>query len=142
MQALAAGGACGEIPLVVVIGAAGQAAGAGLVDVFPGGIDGQLIRNTFAPITFFQVVHGLRGFLVVGFLIGRFGLFAGAGAFCTIGHRVRIVEIIAIFLAFEHRVGLQGLLDLLLQIQGRQLEQADGLLQLRRHRQLLAHSQD
>src|SRR3990167_2356394 len=113
LQALAAGGAGGEIPLVVIVAAAGQTAGAGLVDIFPGGIDGQLIGNAFAPVAFFQVVHGLRGFLVVAFLIGRFGLFAGAGAFCAIGHTVRIVEIIAIFLAFEHRVGLQRLLDLL-----------------------------
>jgi hypothetical protein len=38
----------------------------------------------------------------------------------------------------QHGVLFQGLLDLLLQIEGAQLQQADGLLQLWRHRQLLA----
>ncbi|MNI85260.1 hypothetical protein D3C73_1422360 [compost metagenome] len=37
LQAFAGRGAGGEIPLVIVV--AGQAAGAGLVDVFPGRID-------------------------------------------------------------------------------------------------------
>jgi hypothetical protein len=64
------------------------------------------------------------------------------GLLGVVGHRVAVVEVVAFFLAFEHRIGLQGLLDFLLQVQGRQLEQADGLLQLRCHRQLLAHSQD
>ena len=40
---------------------------------------------------------------------------------------------------FQHRVGIESFLDFLLQIEGRQLQQADGLLQLRGHRQLLTH---
>ncbi|MNO29590.1 hypothetical protein D3C76_195080 [compost metagenome] len=135
LQALAGGRAGGEVPFVVI--AAGQAAGAGLVDVFPGGVDRKFVGDTLAPVTFLQVVHRGRGFLIRGFLDLGVGLLFG-----VVGHGIGIVEVVAFFLAFEHRIGFQSLLDFLLQIQGRQLEQADGLLQLRCHRQLLAHSQD
>ena len=53
-----------------------------------------------------------------------------------------VLEVVAVFLAFEHRVGVEGFLDFLLQVEGRQLQQANGLLQLRSHRQLLAHLED
>ncbi|MOA50688.1 hypothetical protein D3C78_1737410 [compost metagenome] len=53
--------------------------------------------------------------------------------------RIVVVEVVAIFLTLEHRVRVEGFLDFLLQIEGRQLEQTNGLLQLRSHRQLLAH---
>jgi len=135
LQALAGGGAGGEVPLVVII--AGQAAGAGLVDVFPGGVHGKFVGNAFVPFAFLQVVHRRGGFLVRGFLHVGIGFLLD-----VVGQRVCIIEVVAFFLAFEHRIGLQGFLDFLLQVQCRQLEQADGLLQLRCHRQLLAHSQD
>ncbi|MNX80990.1 hypothetical protein D3C86_1126640 [compost metagenome] len=135
LQAFAGGRAGGEIPLVIIV--ARQAAGAGLVDVFPSGIDGKFVGNAFVPVAFFEVINRRRGFLVGGFLNVSVGLL-----FCVVGQGVGVIEVVAFFLAFEHRIGLQGLLDFLLQIQGRQLEQADGLLQLRCHRQLLAHSQD
>ncbi|MNC63852.1 hypothetical protein D3C81_2193590 [compost metagenome] len=60
-------------------------------------------------------------------------------AFCQ---RVAVVEIVAIFLAFEHGIRIQGFLDFLLQIEGRQLQEANGLLQLGGHRQLLTHLED
>ncbi len=53
-----------------------------------------------------------------------------------------LVEVFPVFLAFQHRIGFQGFLDFLLQIERRELEQTYGLLQLRRHRQLLAHLED
>ncbi|MNI29299.1 hypothetical protein D3C73_831140 [compost metagenome] len=135
LQAFAGRGAGGEVPLVIII--AGQAAGAGLVNVFPRGVDGEFIGDALVPVTLIEVVNRRGAFLVGGFLDIGVGLLFG-----VVGQGVGIVEVVAFFLAFEHRIGLQGLLDFLLQIQGRQLEQADGLLQLRCHRQLLAHSQD
>ena len=47
-------------------------------------------------------------------------------------------EILGAFLHFQQRVGLHRLLDLQAQVQRRQLQQADCLLQLGRHGQLLA----
>ncbi|MNF71298.1 hypothetical protein D3C84_532450 [compost metagenome] len=135
LQALAGRCAGGEVPLVVIV--AGQAAGAGLVNVFPGGIDGEFVGDALVPVAFLEVIDGRCTLLVGGFLDIGVGLLFG-----VVGQGVGIVEVVAFFLAFEHRIGLQGLLDFLLQVQGRQLEQADGLLQLRCHRQLLAHSQD
>lgn len=97
LQAFAHRGARGEVPLVVIV--AWQAAGAGLVDVFPCGIDGQLVGNAFVPFTFFKVVHGRRGFL-----IGRF-LNVGVGLlFDVVGKRVGMVEVVAFFLPLQHRV--------------------------------------
>jgi len=58
------------------------------------------------------------------------------------GHRVGGVEVLPLFFALEHGIGVQRLLDFLLEIQGRELEQSYGLLQLGCHRQLLAHLQD
>ncbi|MCY1429363.1 hypothetical protein D9M71_452790 [compost metagenome] len=135
LQAFAGGGAGGEVPLVVVI--AGQAAGAGLVDVFPGGIHRQLVGDAFAPLFVVQAVDRRRGgFLEAGFLG------SGAGRLAAFGEGIAAVEVLAIFLAFEHRVGLQRFLNLLLQVQRGELEQSDGLLQLRGHRQLLTHLED
>jgi hypothetical protein len=39
----------------------------------------------------------------------------------------------------QDRVGVELLADLVDQLQARELQQADGLLQLRRHHELLAH---
>ena len=135
VQTFAVGGASGEVPFVIIV--AGQAAGAGLVDVFPGRIDWQLVGDALAPLAFFQVVHRGGGFLVAVFLVR-----VRSGAFGAIGHWIAVVEVVAVFLALEHGIGLQRLLDFLLQVQGRQLEEADSLLQLRGHRQLLAHLED
>ena len=59
---------------------------------------------------------------------------------------VRVIIVLAVvtiavveFIGFQHGVGIQRLLYFLLQIQSRQLQQADSLLQLRRHGQLLTH---
>ena len=135
LQAFTGRGAGGEVPLVIVV--AWQAAGAGLVDVFPGSVHGQFVGNALTPVTVFQIIYGLGSFLVGGLLNVGIGLLLN-----VVGKGVCIVEVVAFFLALEHGVGLQGFLDFLLQIEGRQLEQADGLLQLRCHCQLLAHSQD
>ncbi|MCY1430656.1 hypothetical protein D9M71_466070 [compost metagenome] len=135
LQALAGRGAGGEVPLVIV--AAGQAAGAGLVDVFPGGVHRQLVGDAFAPLFLVEAVDGRGGgFLEAGVLGG------GVAVFGAVGKGVAAVEVLAVLLALEHRVGFQRFLNLLLQIQGGKLEQSDGLLQLRSHRQLLTHLED
>src|SRR5690606_16762292 len=107
-------GAGGEVPLVVI--AARQAAGAGLVDVFPGGVDRQLAGDAVVPFAILgavAVVHCDGAVLEGGgVLLGRAGLFG------TIGHGVRVVEVLAVFLTFQHGVGFQCLLDFLLQVQG------------------------
>ncbi|MCY1419330.1 hypothetical protein D9M71_349160 [compost metagenome] len=132
LQAFAGRCAGSEVPLVVVV--ARQAAGAGLVDVFPGGVDRQLVGDALAPLTVFQVVGTDGAFLEV--VVLDFGNRLVLG---VVRHRVAVVEVVAVFLTFEHRVRLQRFLDFLLEVQGGELEQADGLLQLRCHRQLLAH---
>ena len=43
-----------------------------------------------------------------------------------------------LILCLEHHIGLERLTNVRLQIEGRQLQQPNGLLQLRRHRELLA----
>lgn len=64
VQALAAAGARGEVPLVIVV--AGQAAGAGLVDVFPGGIHRQLAGYAFAPLVVVEAFDAGRGAFLEG----------------------------------------------------------------------------
>ena len=49
-------------------------------------------------------------------------------------------EAAGLVLGLEHDVAFQRLADLRLEFQYRQLQQADGLLQLRGHRELLAES--
>jgi hypothetical protein len=48
---------------------------------------------------------------------------------------------VGLFVGLEHDVAFEQLVDVRLQFDGRHLQQADGLLQLRRHRQLLTHAQ-
>lgn len=111
VQALAAAGARGEVPFVIVV--AGQAAGAGLVDVFPGGIHRQLAGYAFAPLVVVEAFDAGRGAFLERALLGRAGRLFGA-----IGERVAVVEIVAVFLAFEHGIGFQRFLDFLLEVQG------------------------
>lgn len=59
-----------------------------------------------------------------------------------LAQHIRAVVVLGVLLTFQHGIGVEGLLDFLLQIQGRQLKQTDGLLQLRGHRQLLPHLKD
>ena len=49
-----------------------------------------------------------------------------------------IRAVVVVLGGFQHGVGVQRLLDFLLEIEGRKLQQADGLLQLGRHGQALA----
>ena len=138
LQALAGGGAGGEVPFVVIV--AGQAAGAGLVDVFPGGVHREFVGDALGPLVLVEAVGVGRGaFLEI--VLGTAAGAVGAGL-CAVRHRVAVIEILAFFLALQHRVGLQGFLDFLLEVQREELEQSDGLLQLRGHRQLLAHLED
>ncbi len=110
LEALACGCTSGEIPFVIVI--AGQAACTGLVDVFPSGIDRQLVGYAFAPFTFFEIVDGRRAAFERGFLD------IGCGFLLDIvGQRIAVIEIFAFFLALKHRIGFQRFLDLLLEIQ-------------------------
>ncbi len=120
LQAHTAGGAAGEVPLVVVI--AGQAAGAGLVDVFPGRIHRQLVGNALAPVAVVEVLGGMRGFLVLAVLAGAGLRAAVAERVGGFGHRIAAVEIVTFFLTLEHGIGVQRFLDLLLQIERRKLE--------------------
>ena len=134
LQALADRGAGGEVPLVVII--ARQATGAGLVDVLPGGVDRQFVGDALGPFAVFEVFRGAAG---TGFLEAVVLDFGGRLVLGVVRHRVAVVEVLAVFLTFEHRIGLQRFLDFLLEVQGGELKQTDGLLQLRGHRQLLAH---
>ncbi|MNE34005.1 hypothetical protein D3C80_1277050 [compost metagenome] len=136
VQAFARRGAGGEVPLVIV--ADRQAAGTGLVDVFPGGIHRQFAGDALAPLV--GIVHAVGIALAAG--ADRAVVAAHRGRRLAFCQRVAVVEIVAIFLAFEHGIRIQGFLDFLLQIEGRQLQEANGLLQLRGHRQLLAHLED
>ncbi len=78
------------------------------------------------------------------------GAFLSADLFATsvartidgLGHGVGAVEVVTVLFTLEHGIGVQRFLDLLLQIEGGKLEEPYGLLQLRCHRQLLAHLQD
>ncbi len=118
LQAYAARCPAGEIPLVVIV--AGQAAGAGLVDVFPGSVDRKLAGNPLAPVAVavVQAVTAMRGLLVGAFLAAALLGDGVAWPFSGLGHRVGAVEVVSVFFALEHGIGVQRLLDLLLQIEG------------------------
>ena len=55
--------------------------------------------------------------------------------------RLELVGGLGILDRLEHDVALEQFPDMGLQLEGRHLEQSDGLLQLRRHGQLLTHAQ-
>ena len=102
LQADAGRRAAGEVPLVIIV--AGQAAGAGLVDVLPGGVDRQLAGNAFTPVSVVEAFAAVRWLVVGAVLCGAFlagGLTWAVGSF---GHRVGAVEVVAVFLALEHGV--------------------------------------
>ena len=63
----------------------------------------------------------------------RGGLGRGLG-----GRQLLVGAALGVLVLLEHDVGFEQLADVRLQLDGRQLQQPDGLLQLRRHRQLLA----
>ena len=116
LQTDAARCTAGEVPLVVIV--AGQAAGAGLVDVFPGRVDRKLAGNSLAPVAVVQAVAAVRGFLVAAFLTAALLGDGLAWPFSGLGHGVGAVEVVSVFFALEHGIGVQRLLDLLLQIEG------------------------
>ena len=94
--------------------------GCDIVNIFPFAVDRQLIG---------QIPGSLQVQLLILLVEFRFTLvllfpFAGAAG--------------AFFLYLQHRVFFQCLLDFCLKIHGRQLQQADCLLQLGCHRQMLA----
>ena len=72
-------------------------------------------------------------------------LFAGVGHLglrLAVG-RFRLVGAVAqgpFLFRLQHQVGFQGLLDLLTQLQCRELQQLDGLLQLRCHGEMLSEA--
>ena len=98
-----------------------------LKDVVPRTVDRQLFRHLFGERV------AVAGQLAKLFIRCRRSVSssspfdASAAAFVVI-----------VFDEFEHRIRFDGLLNLQAQIERRQLQQADRLLQLRRHRQLLA----
>ena len=115
LQAFPGGGAGGEVPFVVVV--AGQAAGAGLVDIFPGGVYRQLVGDALAPVAFLEVFDRVDGFFEVIVRLALLVLTAFRLPFDRLGHRVGVVEVVPVFFALEHRVGIQCFLNLLLEIE-------------------------
>ncbi len=86
-----------------------------VVDVFPGAVDRQLRGN----------------------ILGRDILFRRA----AIGWGVAGGRACALILELEHEIRLERLLDLHLQLHSGELQQADSLLQLRGHRQMLTQAE-
>jgi hypothetical protein len=85
------------------------------------------------------------------FAFGGPGLF-GAGGLARVGdgrggfelrfeRRLTRLQAAGLLLGLQHHIGFERLADLRLEFQDRQLQQADGLLQLRGHGQLLAESE-
>jgi len=71
--------------------------------------------------------RGLRLAVVAARLCGRH--FVGRGA-----EGLEALRGLGVLVGLEHHVGFEQFADVRLQFQGRHLQQADGLLQLRRHR--------
>ena len=61
----------------------------------------------------------------------------GGSDFCGVGRRRGSAFFPLFFFALQQRVVLKKTLQLLIQLEGGQLKQTDGLLQLRRERQVL-----
>ena len=99
--------------LVVAVVGAGAGRRAGGVDLIPGGVQRQLFRHVFL----FQRLAGIEPLGLLDF----FG-----------------VDFVVQIGLFKQRIALQRQLDLLLKLKRGQLQQADRLLELRSHGQLLA----
>jgi hypothetical protein len=89
----------------------------------------------------------LFGEIEIGFALGALAVAAGGslgglrgrrGGFELRGFELGGFQARGLILGLEHHVALERLADLCLEFEDRQLQQADGLLQLRGHRELLA----
>ena len=135
---------------VVLFRGSGGCGWRGLVDVVPGDVDGQVFGN---------LLEGSRRLGGLGF---ESGILRVVGVVAIVARRrerflvqdllaravgERILRgvgsqlVVGFFDQVQHGIGLDGLADLRLEFQGGELHQPDRLLQLRRHRQLLAHAQ-
>src|SRR5690606_19011303 len=115
-----------EVEVVVITGRAAAAAAAAesaaaLEHVVPMGINGQLFGDVFLPVR--HVDAAVRSVCAGGWLRAE------------VGYRWRFT--LVLFARFEHGIAVEDGLNLLLQVQCRQLQQLYRLLQLGRHRQLL-----
>ena len=112
----------------------------------PGGVRGS--ARLLAPGFVGDLDLGRLGLLLGGrvavelgvLLLGRVLLLDGTGHVALARAFRRRVER-KLVLGLEHDVGLEGLADVGLQVERGQLQQPDGLLQLRGHRQLLADAE-
>jgi len=138
VQALAAGIAEVEAALLAAV----AAGGAGLdvvVDVVPGAVDRQLVGDVLLAVHLpFAIDLGRR--------LGRLGSLTRVALprlalVLPFASGLVGVLFLALFGRLEHDVRLQRLLDLGLQLERGELQQADRLLQLRRHRQMLAEAE-
>ena len=113
--------------LQLIVGRAAAGRRVEIAAVAPVGID----RQTFAQYIGVAKDLGLRA-------LAHRRAVAVRAAFRRLGGRVDVgVGLVAL----QHHVAVQGLLNLQFEVEARQLQQPDGLLQGRRHRQGLAHSQ-
>ena len=135
----------GEVARLAVASRARARRRRGLVDVLPRAVDRQLLG---------QVVGGIErpgvDRRVEVAPLGRAALLGGGAVVAVrlarlrrravVAGRVALARLAAVLLLqLEHRVALERLLDLALQLERRELQQLDRLLELRRHGQRLAH---
>ena len=129
LQGLAGGIARLEIGIRHVVGSAHRCRGRGQ-QIIPLGIHWQFFGQVPIPVAVSGQLVGPVLAVHRAILAGAVGLFPGI-CLALAGKGV-------ILFGFQQGIAVQGLLYLLLQVQGGQLQQPDSLLQLWRHRQLLA----
>ena len=125
-----------EIVIVFVV-VAGCRRWCGLVDVVPGGINRQIVRNVVRNLVLRGPVRAVLGFIPVA---GRFrGSFSGGlgGVGLALVVFAGCVGLVIVLGGLQHGVGFQCLLDFLLEVESGELEKPDRLLQLGRHGQAL-----
>ena len=110
-----------------------------VVLVAPGAGEGAGIGGPTIIVDFGRGTRHLLLTFLASLVFARLGGFAAS---CLIGRRIELLRRTerltrAIVLAFQHRIFQQITLDFLLHFDGRQLQELDRLLQLRRQGQML-----
>jgi len=103
--------------------------GGAVVDVVPAGVDREIVRHVIAHLD--VALGGIHG------VVTALGVCVAVVALALVA--VRLLQV-PFLVGLEHEVGVERLLDLRAQFERGQLQQPYRLLQLRRHRELLAES--